>query len=107
MRKQRSLRLAAVSSAELAVQYSLWYVQYQLANWRAKFNTLTRIYDVSNLQIYVPKLPRNYAHSLTHRLAKLLYILSMFRIFLKKIYSVLTHWGWGHLNCLNARYRGF
>ena len=25
----------------------------------------------------------------------------------KDVGSVLTHWGRGHLNCLNARYRGF
>jgi hypothetical protein len=22
-------------------------------------------------------------------------------------FSLLTHWGWGHLNCLNACYQGF
>ena len=88
MQKQRSLRLATVYSADL--QFSTLCGMHQLAKWCTKFNTLTRIYDVNNSPIYIPKLPQNHAHSLTHRLAKLLHILLMFRAFLKKIYSVLN-----------------
>jgi len=30
------------------------YAMYRLAKWRAKFNILTRIYDVINSPIYIP-----------------------------------------------------
>jgi len=88
MQKQRSLRLATVYSADL--QFSTLCGMYRLAKWRAKFNTLIRIYDVNNSPVYNTKFPPNHAHSWTHRLAKLLNLLSTFRVYQKKNYKVLT-----------------
>jgi hypothetical protein len=61
-------------------------------NWKSGVQSwILWLEFVSNSPIYIPKLPRNHAHSLTHRLAKLLHNCRRFVPSWRR-FTVCWHW---------------